>query len=153
MHPETEMQTNKQVTERNRIRAGATARPRNLIRVALFALAAACWQPAGAIISERYLRGVHTFDCEGEWDKTNPDSQPFKLVMKAKESMIRIETAGAQETASPYQIVDGAIRFVARLPATEGAECVLHLPAGSLSCRRSNSGNAGQFIGLCLPES
>ncbi len=147
------MQTDKQVIERNRLQAATIASRRNLIRVALFALAAACWQPAGAIISERYLRGVHTFDCEGEWDKTNPDSQPFKLVMKAKESMIRIETAGAQETASPYQIVDGAIRFVARLPATEGAECVLHLPAGSLSCRRSNSGHAGQFIGLCLPES
>jgi hypothetical protein len=45
-----------------------------------------------------------------------------------------------------------AFRFVARLPPAENAECVLLRPAGSLSCRRTDSTHPGQFLGLCLLE-
>jgi hypothetical protein len=127
-------------------------RKRLLMRCAVFGLTMACWHPALAIVSDRYLTGVHTFDCDGEWGDTKAGSQPFRLVMKARESVIRIEVAGAQEAASPYHIAEDAIRFVAHLPATDGTQCVLYLPAGSLSYQRTDNAHAGQFIGLCLPE-
>jgi hypothetical protein len=72
--------------------------------------------------------------------------------MSARDARIRLIYAGAQESMSTYQIVENAISFAAHLPSADNAQCLLYLPAGSLSCRRGDSAHPGQFIGLCLPE-
>jgi hypothetical protein len=134
-----------------RPRRNSTVRPSVLNWIGALMLAAGFASPAGAIISDRYLTGVHAFECDGEWDDAK-DAQTFKLVMSARDARIRLIYAGAQESMSTYQIVENAISFAAHLPSADNAQCLLYLPAGSLSCRRGDSAHPGQFIGLCLPE-
>ena len=108
-----------------------------------------------AIVSDRHLTGVHPFDCEGEWDDGKPGlrSEHFQLVVEAKQSRIRMKSAGVQESLFAYQIVDGSIQFRIALASTAEADCRLDLPAGSLTCRRHDAARTGTFIGICLPDS
>ena len=115
--------------------------------LAVIVLAAGLGDSVQAIVSDRHLTGVHPFDCDGEWDDGKPglDSERFRLVVMAKQSRMRMKRSNAQESAFPYQIVDGAIQFRVALPPADEADCRLDLPAGSLSCRRHDSARPGTF--------
>ena len=101
--------------------------------------------PAGAIVSERHLRGVNALACDLE-SGANAPAVAFRLVVHAKERMLQL--SGAAERFAYEEVSDSILRF--RLTLAHGAplDCDLELPAGALAC--AAQGAAAPRLGLCL---
>lgn len=101
---------------------------------------------AGAIVSERHLRGVQALACELEASSNGAAAAHFRLAVNSKDRTLRLESGG---TPFRYEeISDTALRFPLSLPSASGLTCDLELPAGALSCAE---GAASPRLGLCLP--
>jgi hypothetical protein len=125
-------------------RAGA----RRAALIAWLAGAMAGAGDAGAIVSERHLRGVKALACELEAASGSAAPATFRLAVNSKERTLRLESGGQP---FPYQeISDTALRFSLSLAAGSALTCELELPAGALSCAASAS-PASPRLGLCLP--
>jgi hypothetical protein len=101
---------------------------------------------AGAIVSERHLRGVKALACELEAAGDGAAPVRFRLAVNGKERTLRLESDGA-----PFryqEVSDSTLRFPLSLPAANELTCELELPAGALSCA---AGAATPRLGLCLP--
>lgn len=121
---------------------------RCLVAGMLAGIACATALPAGAIVSERHLRGVHAMACDLEAGGGSP-GMTFNLKVFAKERMLQL--AGTEYRFGYEEISDSALRFRLALGHGPALDCDLELPAGALAC--AAPGDAGGFrLGLCLPS-
>jgi hypothetical protein len=116
--------------------------------LALVLLAGLAAQDAGAIVSDRHLKGVKAMACDLE-SGSNAPAVAFTLNVFVKEHML--ELVGGGERFAYQETSDSTLRF--RLAFAHGAplDCDLELPAGALACTPAGGARRPR-LGLCLPS-